>query len=92
MRDETRPGACARGDVSCEEALRRVHEYLDGELEDVEPAVIEQHFERCVQCYPHLNLEQAFRRALCRALGRQTASSELRAKLKGLLDQAASQG
>lgn len=88
-----RPGECsATGPISCAEALERVNEFLDGELEGVAPEVIRAHFEACARCYPHLRFEQSFRKALCRALSREKAPPELRARLRTLIDEAARQG
>jgi anti-sigma factor (TIGR02949 family) len=62
----------------CREALRLVHDFIDGELEGVTRAQVEEHFEVCKRCYPHLRLEQRFREALRRACTREKAPPELR--------------
>ena len=85
-------GGCGAHSISCEEALRLVHEFLDGELEDVSPAEVRAHFEVCQGCYPHLRLERAFREAMKRACARQTAPPELREKVERLLSEAADRG
>lgn len=76
--------------ISCEDALRLVHEFLDGELEVTSAEEVERHFHMCQQCYPHLKLEQAFRDALRRATAGETAPPELRQKVVALLDKARS--
>jgi anti-sigma factor (TIGR02949 family) len=81
-------GGCNPAGISCEEALRLVHEFLDGELEGVSPAEVKAHFEVCRGCYPHLRLEQAFREAMKRACARQTAPPTLREKVERLLAEA----
>ena len=53
--------------ISCRDALVRVHEYLDGELDDMSEAQVKAHFDVCQRCYPHLQLEGAFREAIRRA-------------------------
>jgi len=73
--------------ISCEEALRLVHEFLDGELEDVTPAQVHEHFEACRGCYPHLRLEQAFREAMKRACASQTAPAELKERVARMLSE-----
>ena len=85
-------GGCGAHSISCEEALRLVHEFLDGELEGVSPDVVKAHFEVCQGCYPHLRLERAFREAMRRACARQTAPRELREKVERLLDEASDRG
>ena len=85
-------GGCGHGSISCEEALRLVHDFLDGELEGVSPAEVKAHFEVCRGCYPHLRLERAFREAMKRACTRQTAPATLRDKVARLLSEAADGG
>jgi mycothiol system anti-sigma-R factor len=69
-----------------------VHDFLDGELEDVSPHEVKAHFEACQGCYPHLRLERAFKEAMKRACARQTAPRELREKVERLLAEAADRG
>jgi mycothiol system anti-sigma-R factor len=88
IRDGSSGGdGCPRDSIPCEEALRLVHEFLDGELEGVSPAELKEHFEVCQRCYPHLKLEQAFREAMKRACARETAPPALRDKLERLLSE-----
>ena len=46
--------------ISCEDALHRIHEFIDGELEDVSSEQVKAHFDVCGRCYPHLQLEESF--------------------------------
>jgi len=78
--------------MSCEEALAFVHEYLDGELEQVSEAQVKRHFDMCKKCYPHLRLESAFRVAMRRAGGGETAPAELRARVIELVGEAETEG
>lgn len=81
----------SRGDddmLACEEALRLVNEYLDGELEDVPRSQVRRHFEMCARCYPHLKFEGAYREAVRRAAAGESAPPELRAKVSRLLAEA----
>lgn len=48
------------GGVSCEEALSRVYEYLDGELEPAMQERIHRHVEICRRCYPRFDFERLF--------------------------------
>lgn len=52
-----RPGA---PELSCEEALTRVYEYLDGELDSGEHDAVGRHLEKCRNCYPHFDFERLF--------------------------------
>jgi anti-sigma factor (TIGR02949 family) len=78
--------------ISCHDALRLVHEYLDGELDGVPQAEVKAHFDMCEKCYPHLHLESTFRDAVRRAARAETAPPELRARLAQLFAEADSEG
>ncbi|MDA0329705.1 MAG: zf-HC2 domain-containing protein [Gemmatimonadetes bacterium] len=82
----------ASGMISCEDALRLVNEYLDGELASAPEDQVRSHFDACERCYPHLQFESAFKEAVRRAAGGQAAPKELRAKLVALLAQADTEG
>lgn len=79
------------GMISCEEALRLVHEFLDGELEDASATEVKQHFDMCQLCYPHLHLETVFREAVRRASAGESAPPDLKAKVSALLTEAMSE-
>jgi anti-sigma factor (TIGR02949 family) len=85
-------GGCGAESISCEDALRLVHEYLDGELEGVSPSEVAAHFEVCRGCYPQLRLERAFREAMRRACADECAPPALRAKVERLLAEARERG
>jgi anti-sigma factor (TIGR02949 family) len=80
-------GSCGAGpdETTCEEALRQVQEYLDGELETVSNEQLARHFDVCRRCYPHLNFEKAYREAMRRAAAGECAPPELRAKVSTLI-------
>jgi mycothiol system anti-sigma-R factor len=46
--------------ISCGEALEKVYEYLDGELDGATNRDVQHHFSVCKRCYPHLQLEERF--------------------------------
>lgn len=72
----------------CREALERVYEYLDGELNPADAATLKQHFERCKQCYPMLQYCKSFQEALDRAANCQCcAPDDLKTKIQELLKQ-----
>ena len=74
--------------ISCEDALARVHEFLDGELDDVPADQVRKHFDVCQGCYPHLQLEQVFRDSLRRAAAGETAPDELKSRITTLIQEA----
>jgi anti-sigma factor (TIGR02949 family) len=71
--------------ISCEDALRLVHEFLDGELESASEGQVRSHFDMCQKCYPHLHLETVYRDALRRAAAGESAPAELKARVSALL-------
>ena len=77
--------ADADASITCEEAIRVVQEFLDGELDGVRAAHVKAHFDVCGRCYPHLNFETAYREAICRAVRGETAPEELKSKLSALI-------
>lgn len=75
------------GGVSCEEALARVYEYLDGELDPDMQERIHRHVEVCRQCYPYFNFERLFLDYV-HERGLSTESNrELEARIETLLDE-----
>lgn len=72
--------------LSCEDALARIYEFLDGELEAMTHAQVERHFEVCKRCYPQLQWEQSFREALHRAVDEERAPEELKQRVRALLE------
>lgn len=75
--------------ITCEEALTFIHEFLDGELEGVTREKVKAHFDVCGRCYPHLQMEEAFRTAVRRAAAGKRAPSDLRDRVLHLLSEAA---
>lgn len=46
--------------ISCEQAIERVYEFLDGELDPDWTERVREHLEVCRRCYPHFNFERIF--------------------------------
>ena len=46
--------------ISCQEALEKVYEYLDGELGGAEYEEVREHVKICRKCYPFFDFERAF--------------------------------
>ena len=80
--DEPSP-ACKQ--LTCMEALERVHEYLDGELDDISSEEVAQHFSMCKKCYPHLRLEEQFRSLLNRSHEEEVCPDHLKEQVLELL-------
>lgn len=50
--------------IDCEEAIRRLARYLDGELADREEAEVERHLETCRSCWSRAEFERRLRSQL----------------------------
>ncbi|MDP2483597.1 MAG: zf-HC2 domain-containing protein [Candidatus Palauibacterales bacterium] len=59
-RQQPGQGRSERRELTCEEALARVYEYLDGELGAGEHEAVRRHLEKCRNCYPHFDFERMF--------------------------------
>jgi len=64
MNDDTggRSGVreAAPEELSCEESLALVYEYLDGELPPDWNDAVRRHVEKCRLCYPYFDFERMF--------------------------------
>lgn len=87
--DELPTGCEDVADIPCQEAARRVYEYLDGELDDEDAETIRCHVEQCERCYPMFNWEQMFLDALKERADRPEDSEDLRRTVAELLDREA---
>ena len=64
MTDARGAGAPAPSPIDCETAVRRLWDYLDGELDAARTAEVETHLAVCRLCQPHF----AFARSLVAAI------------------------
>lgn len=65
MNDQERPeGLGPTGpepeELSCEESLALVYEFLDGELPAERNEAVRRHVQKCRRCYPHFDFERVF--------------------------------
>jgi anti-sigma factor (TIGR02949 family) len=75
----------AREMISCQEAMARLQEFVDGELHGLSNEQVEEHFKVCTRCYPHLKMEQSFRQRVQAALAQPEVPSDLRNRVLQLL-------
>lgn len=79
-------GPGAPGDIECREALEKVYEYLDGELDPETQERIHRHVEICQRCYPYFDFERLFLDSV-RERGLATGDVEvLRGRMERLLE------
>lgn len=67
--------------IECHEAMEKLFEFLDRELDPEEHEEVARHFEVCARCYPALTFERSFREALLRSQEGEATPPELRSKV-----------
>lgn len=73
--------------LDCEEAARRLHTFLDRELDEGEIAEVQAHLDDCEECHSKFRFEASFKRLLMTRSSDQTASPSLRERLSDSLRQ-----
>lgn len=71
--------------IKCEEALRRLFDYLDAELPGEPQREIEHHLECCRSCFSRLEFEKRLK-AHTSDLGHEPVSDDLEQRIRALLD------
>lgn len=74
--------------ISCQEALERLYEYLDGELTPHAADEVRRHLALCQACYPEVRFTTEFHDALHRAArGQPVCPEALRKKIARMLEE-----
>ena len=71
--------------IDCEEALRRLFEYLDAELDGEPQLAMEQHLERCRTCFSRLEFEKRLK-AHIGDLGSEPVPPEIEQRIRRALE------
>jgi anti-sigma factor (TIGR02949 family) len=71
--------------IDCEEALRRLFEYLDAELHGESQREMEQHLERCRNCFSRVEFEKRLKAHIAE-VGREPVPPELEQRIRRVLD------
>jgi anti-sigma factor RsiW len=71
--------------LTCEEALRFLAAYLDGELAEVAEGEVEGHLARCRSCYSRAEFERRMKGQV-RGLGRSDVPAEFGERIRRLLE------
>jgi anti-sigma factor (TIGR02949 family) len=72
--------------IDCEEALRRLFEYIDAELEDETRRELDRHLERCRSCFSRLEFEKRLK-AHVGELANEPVGPALEQRIHKLLDE-----
>ena len=71
--------------IDCEEALHRLFEYLDAELDRQSQREMEHHLERCRSCFSRVEFEKRLK-AHTMELRTEPVSPELEVRIRRVLD------
>jgi anti-sigma factor (TIGR02949 family) len=77
--------------TSCEDALRLLAQYLDGELEARSRAQIDRHLEMCRSCYSRAEFEKRLKAQVAR-VGREAVPPRLERRIRTLMHDFAARG
>lgn len=72
--------------ITCEEALKRLAEHLDGELDDVQHRAVEHHLARCRSCFSRAEFERRLK-ARITALRDQPVATTFEERIRSLIGQ-----
>lgn len=71
--------------ISCEEALRRLAEHLDGELDEASDALVHRHLERCRSCYSRAEFERQLKSRVG-SLREESVSPAFEARVRSIIE------
>jgi len=71
--------------IDCETAVRRLWDYLDGELGDEQMAEVRAHVDACRLCPPHFDFARTFLNAIAAGRREHERPGALRARLVAAL-------
>lgn len=71
--------------IECDEAITKLLEYLDGELDEASRRQVERHIETCRGCFSRAEFERRLRRRVA-ATGSTPAPESLRLRLRSLME------
>jgi len=77
---------------TCEEAFRRIDDYLDRELSAEEMRLVEEHLEICAACTREFNFEASVLRQVHAKLERVALPSDLLGRILSQIDEERSPG
>ncbi|MGH7545838.1 MAG: zf-HC2 domain-containing protein [Gemmatimonadota bacterium] len=69
------------GMMPCEEAIARLWDFLDGELDAPDEAAVRKHLEFCSRCYPQYDFQRAYFEFTRRLREGERAPPDLRRRL-----------
>ena len=74
-----------RGTIGCEEALRRLAEFIDCELSESDQDAVERHLRTCRSCYSRMEFERRLKQRLS-AFSGDEAPAKSRDRIRKLIE------
>ena len=74
--------------MDCEQVVRQLWDYLDGELTEDRMTEVRAHLKACRGCFPHFDFEREFLEAVAKSKLEQSAPDDLRRKVLAKLRKA----
>jgi anti-sigma factor (TIGR02949 family) len=71
--------------MTCEEAVKKLHEYIDHELDQVSAEQVERHFELCRMCCDQMEFEKSMKKLIHEYCSGKRAPLFLREKIQDCL-------
>ncbi|MFP3941391.1 MAG: mycothiol system anti-sigma-R factor [Thermoanaerobaculia bacterium] len=71
--------------IECEEAIAKLLEFLDGELDETDRSRMHQHLETCRACYTRAEFERRLRERVAET-GSAPAPDSLRTRVRRLME------
>jgi mycothiol system anti-sigma-R factor len=72
--------------MTCQEAVDKLYEYLDREIDDITAAQIEKHLDLCRLCCDHFEFEKKMKGLVQESCVQQKAPSILKNKIRKALE------
>ena len=67
--------------IDCQEAARRLHGFLDKELNEAEISEVQGHLDSCDECKSKFRFEASFRRVVMKRSSEQQAPASLKQRI-----------
>ncbi|MGQ0714826.1 MAG: anti-sigma factor family protein [Gemmatimonadaceae bacterium] len=71
--------------MACEDALRQLATYLDGELDDARRHDLDGHLARCRSCFSRAEFERRLKEQLV-TVGKQPVDQRFESRIRALID------
>lgn len=75
--------------LPCDEVMRRLWAFLDGELEPASEQEVRDHLALCKRCFPRLDFQRAYFRLMQRVAGAPAAEGVRARVIEALVEEAA---